>query len=215
MSSFEKTAKNGDYFYYQVGRVATKKVWGRPSYEKIKNFLTVIKNETPIMSEYDLYLMGGTLIDFNLTWDVDICMTGEVNDYEVLDSYLHTMYDIALNQFQLLIDVQWNKNKPKLVSYQELMSGKLVLDKIKFLKLGYIKKQINGETTIKDIRDADGITKITEYLVEGVYDEYPGTNKKLLGRILSNPNKLIKSYFDVNTLLENDEEYFIKNTNRI
>jgi hypothetical protein len=52
-------------------------------------------------------------------------------------------------------------------------------------------------------------------LIEGVYDEYPGTKKKILQRILSNPNKLIKSYFSVNTFLETDEEFFIKNTNRI
>jgi hypothetical protein len=91
MSAFEKTVKNGDYFYYQVGSVVTKKVWTKPTYEKIKNFLTAIKNETSIMSEFELYLMGGTLIDFNSTWDVDICMTGEVKSYEELESHLNTM----------------------------------------------------------------------------------------------------------------------------
>jgi hypothetical protein len=215
MSAFEKTVKNGDYFYYQVGGVVTKKVWTKPTYEKIKNFLTAIQNETSIMSEFELYLMGGTLIDFDSTWDVDICMTGEVKSYEELESHLNTMYDIALNRFQLLIDVQWNPHKPKLVSYQELMSGQLILNKIKFLKIGYIKKQINGEITIKDYRNDEGVQKVNEYLIEGLYDEYPGTKKKLLERILSNPNKLIKSYFSANTLLETDEEYFINNTNRI
>jgi hypothetical protein len=167
------------------------------------------------MSQFELYLMGGTLIDFNSTWDVDICMTGEVESYEKFESYLNTMYDIALNRFQLLIDVQWNPHKPKLVSYQELMSGQLILNKIKFLKIGYIKKQINGEITIKDYRNDEGIQKVNEYLIEGLYDEYPGTKEKLLQRILSNPNKLIKSYFSANTFLETDEDYFIKNTNRI
>ena len=214
MNVFQKTAKKGDYFYYQVGSVTTRKVWGRPSYQKLKDFFSVIKNETQIMNEFDLYLMGGVLIDFNSTWDTDICMVGEVKDPEVLENYLNTMYDIALNRFQMLIDIQWNKEKPRLVSYDELMSGNLVLNKIKFIKLGYIKKQINGEITVKDIRDNEGNIKLTNYLVEGIYDEYPGVNKKLLDRIFRNPNKLIKSYFDVNTLLETDEEYFIKNTNR-
>lgn len=214
MSVFEKTVKKGDYFYYQVGSVTTRKVWGRPSYQKLKDFFSVIKNETQIMNEFDLYLMGGVLIDFNSTWDTDICMVGGINDPEVLENYLNTMYDIALNQFQILIDIQWNKEKPRLVSYDELMSGNLVLNKIKFIKLGYIKKQINGEVTIKDIRNNEGNVRLTNYLVEGIYDEYPGVNKKLLDRIFRNPNKLIKSYFDVNTLLENDEEYFMKNTNR-
>lgn len=214
MNVFQKTVKKGDYFYYQVGSVTTRKVWGRPSYQKLKDFFSVIKNETQIMNEFDLYLMGGVLIDFNSTWDTDICMVGEVKNPEILENYLNTMYDIALNQFQMLIDIQWNKEKPRLVSYDELMSGNLVLNKIKFIKLGYIKKQINGEITVKDIRDNEGNIKLTNYLVEGIYDEYPGVNKKLLDRIFRNPNKLIKSYFDVNTLLETDEEYFMKNTNR-
>lgn len=214
MNVFEKTVKNGDYFYYQVGKVTTKKPWGRPSYQKLKDFFSVIKNETNIMSDYELYLMGGVLLDFNSTWDVDICIVGEIKDYEVFEEYLHTMYEIALNRFQILIDIQWNKEKPRLVSYEELMSGKLVLNKIKFVKLGYVKKQINGETKVKDIREDEGIVKLTDYLVEGIYDEYPGVNKKLLYRIIQNPNKLVKSYFDVNTFLETDEEYFIKNTNR-
>lgn len=215
MTTFEKTADNGDYFYYQVGGVITRKVWTRPTYKKIKDFLTVIKNDTSIMTEHNLYLMGGTLVDLDSTWDVDICMTREIKNHEVFESHLNTMYEIALNQFQLLLDVQWNLDRPKLVSYEELMSGNLILNKIKFVKLGYIKKQINGQITVKDIRNDEGITKLSEYLVEGIYDEYPGTNKKLLGRILNNPNKVIKSFFDANTLLETDEEYFMKNTNRI
>lgn len=215
MTTFEKTADNGDYFYYQVGGVITRKVWTRPTYKKIKDFLTVIKNDTSIMTEHNLYLMGGTLVDLDSTWDVDICMTGEIKNHKVFESHLNTMYEIALNQFQLLLDVQWNLDRPKLVSYEELMSGNLILNKIKFVKLGYIKKQINGQITVKDIRNDEGITKLSEYLVEGIYDEYPGTNKKLLGRILNNPNKVIKSFFDANTLLETDEEYFMKNTNRI
>lgn len=216
MGVFEKTAKRGDYFYYQVGSVTTKKVWGKPSYEKIKNFLTAIKNETTIMSEFELYLIGGVLFDINKTWDVDICMIGEVKDPNVLESYMNTMYDIALNRFQLLIDIQWDTTKPKIVSYQELLSGSLVLNKIKFYKIGYIKKQINGEVTVNDYRKIDGITKVTDYLVQGFYDEYPGSknNEKLLNRILSNPNKVIKSFFSVNDFLENNEEFFIKNTNQ-
>lgn len=215
MSVFEKTAKNGDYFYYQVGSVVTKKIWNRPSYQTLKDFFTVIKNETPIMSEFELYLMGGVLIDFNSTWDTDICMVGEVKSPELLESYMNTMYDIALNRFKLLIDIQWNPQKPRLVTYQELMSGELVLNKLKFIKIGYIKKQINGEVTINDNREKEGITKVTEYMIEGFYDEYPGTKEKLLFRILNNPNKVIKSYFDVHDLLDNDEEFFLKNTNRI
>ena len=135
MTTFEKTADNGDYFYYQVGGVITRKVWTRPTYKKIKNFLTVIKNDTSIMTEHNLYLMGGTLVDLDSTWDVDICMTGEIKNHEVFESYLNTMYEIALNQFQLLLDVQWNLDRPKLVSYEELMSGNLILNKIKFVKI--------------------------------------------------------------------------------
>jgi hypothetical protein len=52
-------------------------------------------------------------------------------------------------------------------------------------------------------------------LVEGTHDEYPGRKEKIINRILNNPDKLLKSVFNVKTFLETDEEYFLTNTNRI
>ena len=78
MSTFKKTAENNQYFFYQRGQVKTNNIWNRPSYNVLKEFLIEIKNTTNILEEYELYLMGGVLYDFNQTWDVDFCITGQI-----------------------------------------------------------------------------------------------------------------------------------------
>jgi hypothetical protein len=61
MNTFEKTAENNQYFFYQRGQVKTNNIWNRPSYNVIKEFLIELKNKTNILEEYELYLMGGVL----------------------------------------------------------------------------------------------------------------------------------------------------------
>ena len=85
----------------------------------------------------------------------------------------------------------------------------------KYIKTAYIKKEIGQEVTEFDVRNNEGVTKLTEYLVEGYHDEYPGKKEKVINRIKNNPNKVLKSVFDVKTFLITDEEYFINNTNRL
>ena len=76
-------------------------------------------------------------------------------------------------------------------------------------------EQINDYVHVKDLRGTPNVVSLTEYLVEGVHEEYPGHKEKIINRILSNPNKVLKSVLDVDTFLNTDEEYFIQNTNRI
>ena len=213
MSVFKKIAAEQDYFYYQVGKVSTEKIWTKPSYQKIKDFLMTIKNETNILSEFNLHLIGGVLHSFDNTWDVDFCMTGEVKDPQVLESHMNVMYDIALNHFNLLIDIQWLKEPASTVSYEQLTSGEYVSKGVEFKKIGYIKKQINDDVSESDFRDR--FTNVSEYLIEGIYGGYPGRSQKLIDRILQNPNRILKTSFDVETFLNTDEEYFLTNTNRI
>jgi len=84
-----------------------------------------------------------------------------------------------------------------------------------FRKLGYTKKQINDNVQIQDLRGKPNVVSLTEYLVEGIHEEYPGHKEKIINRILNNPDKLLESVFNVKTFLETDEEYFLTNTNRI
>jgi len=215
MSTFKKTAENNQYFFYQRGQVKTNNIWNRPSYNVIKEFLIEIKNTTNILEEYELYLMGGVLYDFNQTWDVDFCITGQIKNQDVLESYMNIMYDLSLNKYNFLIDIQWLEQPLPQVSYEEITSPNFNHYKLKYVKTSYIIKQIGEEKSISDLREKEGINKLTEFLVEGTHDEYPGRKEKIINRILNNPDKLLKSVFNVKTFLETDEEYFLTNTNRI
>jgi hypothetical protein len=117
--------------------------------------------------------------------------------------------------FGLLIDIQWMEKPLPEVSYEEITSENYVHHKIMYRKIGYTKKQINDYVHVQDLRGTPNVVSLTEYLVEGIHGEYPGDKEKIINRILSNPNKVLKSVLDVDTFLNTDEEYFIQNTNRI
>jgi hypothetical protein len=214
MTTFNKTVSPNQYFHYQRGSVHTGIVWKRPSYQTIKDFFTLINQETDIVSKYDIYLMGGVLFDFNQTWDVDVCITGHIQNYEELENDMNLMYDLAFNHFRLLLDIQWYEEPLPVVTYEELTSENFVHYRPKYIKTAYIKKEIGAEIDIVDNRNNEGVKKLTEYLIEG-YGHYPGTKEKIINRIINNPNRVLKSVFEVKTLLTTDEEYFINNTNRV
>lgn len=215
MSTFDNTVRPNDFFLYQKGKVITRRVWGRPSYQTLKEFLITVNNETNLLKEYKVYLMGGVLYDFNNTWDVDFCITGEITDNQQMEDYMTYMYDTALNRFGMLIDIQWLEKVLPQVSYDEITSENYAHHRIKFKKIGYTKKQINDNIQIQDLKGTPNVVPLTEYLVEGIHEEYPGRKEKVINRILSNPNKVLKSVLDVDTFLNTDEEYFNQNTNRI
>jgi hypothetical protein len=214
MSTFDNTVKPNDYFLYQKGGVVTRRVWDRPSYKILKDFLTTVRNENNFLNEYEVYLMGGILYDFNSTWDVDFCVTGDMGDIVQFEEYINYMYDTAFNKFGLLIDIQWMEKPLPEVSYEEITSEDYIQQRLMFRKIGYTKKQINDNVYIKDLRGTPNVVSLTEYLVEGIHEEYPGHKEKIINRILSNPKKVLKSVLDVDTFLNTDEEYFILNTNR-
>jgi len=215
MTTFNKTVSPNQYFHYQRGSVHTGVVWKRPTYQTIKDFFSTINQETDILSKYDVYLMGGVLYDFNDTWDVDLCMIGRIQNYEELENDMNLMYDLALNHFRLLLDITWYEKPLPVVTYEEITSENFVHYRLKYVKTDYIKKEIGSEVDVVDNRNNEGVKKLTEYLVEGYYGEYPGTKEKVINRIKNNPNRILKSVFDVKTFLTTDEQYFINNTNRL
>ena len=214
MNAFDMTSIEGQDFYYRRGKVYTTKVWGRPSYDLLKFFLQKIKSDTTILTDYNVYLMGGVLYSFEDTWDIDFCITGNVSDHNKLESQMNEMYDFALNHFNILIDVQWLEIPLPEISYEELMSPNFQGYRLKFIKTTPIIKKVGDLESIWDLRFKSGVTKITENLVEGFHDNYPGTKEKVLNRIKNNPNTVLKSVMNVWDILNHDEEYFNKNTNR-
>ena len=214
MKAFDMTATKGQDFFYRRGKVYTTKVWGRPSYDLLKSFLKKIKSETTILTDYNVYVMGGVLYSFEDTWDVDFCITGNISDHNKLESQMNEMYDLALNEFKILIDIQWLEIPLPEISHEQLMSPNFQGYRLKFIKTTPIIKKVGDSESIWDLRTKDGVIKITENLVEGFHDNYPGTKEKVLNRIKNSPNRTLKSVMNVWDILNNDEEFFNKNTNR-
>lgn len=213
MNLFTKTAKETDTFFYQIGDVKTNKIWTRPSYYKLKYFLERIKKDTNILENYEAHIIGGVLFSFENTWDVDICITGHIYSFEKLEDDLHLMYEIALNEFQLLIDVQWLNELLPNISFKDLNSPEFKKPQLQFIKLNPITKKINDDIINSDILKKDGIKKISNFLVQGYHEKFPN-KKKFIDKIFQYSDKLIKSSLSVSLILENDELFFLNNTNR-
>lgn len=209
MSVFAKPYNPLKYFSYQRGKIITEQPWKRPTYSKVKEFLLEIQNTSDIMKDYDLYLAGGVLWDFNKTWDVDINLIGNPS-YTVLEDYMHYMYDIAFNKYNLLVDIVWINTKPEDIIYTP--DYPFILDN-EFLSIGYAKKQIGDEFEEINLSDKPNYILCGDYLVKGNWKHKP-MKESFVNKVKNNPNSISKVTFPVKEFLENNEDYFLKNTNR-
>jgi hypothetical protein len=213
MTTFDNFVKDKTNFFYQRGVVQTTTPWDRPTYQRIKEYFQTIKDSTEILNEYKFYLIGGVLFDMNKTWDVDIMLRGPVKNYELLEGYMNILYDIAFNQFKLLLDIQWLSDDLPNYTIEYLKNFEQESNKLRYIKLGYAKKVVGEEMSEIDLRTKEGVKKVSEYLIEGYYDILP--KNRFLDRIVSNPNKKFVYQFDLDTFLSTDENYFFQNTNNI
>jgi hypothetical protein len=149
----------------------------------------------------------------NKTWDVDIMLRGPIKNYELLEGYMNILYDIAFNQFKLLLDIQWLSDDLPNYTIEYLKNFEQESNKLRYIKLGYAKKVVGEEMSEIDLRTKEGVKKVSEYLIEGYYDILP--KNRFLNRIVSNPNKKFVYQFDLDTFLSTDENYFFQNTNNI
>jgi hypothetical protein len=211
MSVFAKPYNSSKYFSYQRGKIITEQPWKRPTYSRVKEFLLEIQNTSDIMKDYNLYLLGGVLWNFNNTWDVDINMVGNPTSYIILEDYMHYMYDIALNKYNLLVDITWVNTQFEDIIYTPDYS--FTIDN-EFLKIGYIKKQIGEEWEEIDLINSPNYTLCGDYLVKGNYKNKP-MKESFIEKVKNNLNPITKITFPVKEFLENDEEYFLKNINKL
>jgi hypothetical protein len=210
MSVFAKPYNSSKYFSYQRGKIITEKYWEQPTYSKLKEFLLEIKNDSDIMKDYDLYLVGDILWGFN-TEDINIIMVGNPTSYIVLEDYMHYMYDIALNKYNILIDVSWVNTKPEDIIYTPDLNFSYNND---FLRIGYVRKQIGEEYEELDLRTNPSFSVQGDYLIKGNFKNI-NFKESFINKIKTTSNSIIKTTFPVKEFLENDEEYFLKNTNKL
>lgn len=121
------------------------------------------------------------------------------------------MYDIALNKHNLLVDISWVEHKPEDIIYTPDYPFTINNN---FLKIGYIKKQIGDEFEEINLCDKSNYILCGDYLIKGDYKN-KDMKKSLIDKIKNNPNSITKITFPVKDFLEKDEDYFLRNTNRL
>ncbi len=96
-------------FYYRYGKVETNKQWlTPPPKDNFDNWLNDFKQLD--LEDYNVYLGGKYVIDPNNTDDIDICLTGPIYNYNNLYNILRTGLDLALNKWNIYVDIKHYDN---------------------------------------------------------------------------------------------------------
>jgi hypothetical protein len=157
-------------FFYQRGSVTTTIPWGRPDPNKISKF---VKTALPLISQRNLqgWAAGACLFDTSTTWDFDLWLTGATGNLRGLEDLMHNLYDIALNKYNLLIDLKWvadikNVRLDPVLGYTHRP--------VEFIEIGYGKKTGTSSDFELDQRLVTKYyTPITEWLVKGNFADRP------------------------------------------
>jgi hypothetical protein len=213
MTTFDKQAIPGQTFLYQKGTVTTVKPWGRPSYQKVRNFLTYLNQHTEILNNYDVYLTGGVLFDFNTTWDLDLCLVGGIQTDTKLEEDLNYLTNLSLNTFNMLLDVSWYESKPPNLTYDKIVNDNFFSHDIMYKTIGYIKKQIGENIQETDYRILPNMILLSEYLVQNNHGHH-NRPENITSKVQNNTKPETIMSFSANEFLSTDEEYFLNNTNR-
>jgi hypothetical protein len=161
MNTFKSGVKSKDIkFEYQAGSVITTTPWLKPTKDILNKFInTITKIEN--YEKYNLFLVGGVVNDrIGETWDVDIVVCGDIIPHE-FEKFLHQIYDIALNKFNILVDVRWF-NVP--IERQNQLIELNQQEKVKSIRFGYFKKKIGEDSS--EINLFEKGKKVSEQLVE-------------------------------------------------
>lgn len=161
MNTFQNGVEANDIgFEYQVGSVKTIIPWFQPTKHIINKFVKTI-SKIQNYEKYNLFLVGGVVNGrVGKTWDIDIVVCGEIIPQE-FEKFLHEVYEIALNKFNILVDVRWF-NVPierhnQLIEINEQ-------EKVKTIRFGRIVKKIGD--VCSEINLFEKGKKITQQLVE-------------------------------------------------
>ena len=161
MSTFQGGVDSMDtWFEYKAGSVKTTIPWFQPTKHILNKFIkTISKIEN--YGKYDLFLVGGVVNGgIGKTWDVDIVVCGEIIPHE-FENFLHEIYEIALNKFNILVDVRWFS--VPIEKHNQLIEAKKQ-EKVRTIRFGHFLKKIGGECS--EINLFEKGKKISEHLVE-------------------------------------------------
>jgi predicted nucleotidyltransferase len=161
MNTYENGIDSEDVeFEYEVGSVITKVAWYQPTNYIVNKLIKTIK-KIKNFEKYELFLVGGVVNGrIGETWDVDIIVSGEIIPKEFED-FLHEIYDIALNKFNILVDVRWYSVP---IWYSNHLMETNETDKVKTIRFGYYRKKIEEHESIINLFEKG--KKISQHLVE-------------------------------------------------
>ena len=147
-------------FQYQAGSVITTIPWFQPTKHILNKFIKTI-SKIQNYEKYDLFLVGGVVNGkIGETWDVDIVVCGEIIPHE-FEKFLHEIYEIALNKFNIVVDVRWF-NIP-IERHNELVEANQ-RERVKTIRFGHFQKKIGNECS--EINLFERGEKISKYLVQ-------------------------------------------------
>lgn len=108
-------------FSYKRGPIQTTTPWLRPDPENLNNWKKQFFYEIGDIKNYKLWICGGLLED-RPTWDVDLVVTGEVQDKELLQNILIKSTNIGFEN-RLLVDAFWSGDWEPYFEQGEMCKG--------------------------------------------------------------------------------------------
>jgi hypothetical protein len=167
-------------FFYQAGKITTDKCWNRPTLSSVKKFIET-RQEQLHCNNLTPWVCGTCVYDISSTWDLDVWFTGEYLNLQLLEDTFHELYDFALNECRLKIDLKWvscnvqntvclEDNTWKLTSFKQIHLTPTILTGTK--------KDFNN-----DYKNNPKYTLITRYLVQSEFGNNRYVSKKLHQRL--------------------------------
>lgn len=197
-------------FYYQTGDVKTTRQWDRPNYYIIKAFLKSCET-AGFLDKYRFQIIGNVLFKINETWDLDIVISGDFENYETLEKDFHEILNIGFNYHNILVDISHLNNPMPKLSREEYYSKDLVQVEVEATKMGYIKIESNTQNTEFDLRNDPYYKKVSKYLVTRKRLWPTSWHKNLDQYLNSSQNK--KLYEAIEFINSTPEEFF-RDTNK-
>jgi hypothetical protein len=212
-SNMNREIISGEDFLYQRGTVSTVYPWYRPSYDYVRDYLQYLKDETTVFDEFEIYLTGGILYDFDTTWDVDIFLVGGSESDAKIEEQLNNMTDIALNKFFMLVDIAWMERRPSNLTYSQMEENNFFSEDITYKKIGHFKKKLGNETVECDMRILPNLETIGDYLIKGSFGGFKHADK-MIDKVKNHPKQSVIMTFSAEEFLLSDRDHFLSNTNR-
>lgn len=160
---WESTYIEGLPFHFQIGSVKTNIPWWRLNHERILNFFRQEEIEE-ILKKYRVEIIGGSLWDFEKTWDLDLSIipidrSNNPINWESVEKDINKLNHIALNEWRILLDITirpeniYLPQKNELIDYiQSINEKKFPISDQWIGKICYRKKVIGSEFETLDLR---------------------------------------------------------------